>query len=548
MFRNAVTRFSFIAIMLFALALILAVNRWWEHDLPEEPFLRVARLRQANLYERAESIFVNLVAEDPASIDISYRYINNHFDVGRAERRSRDAAHPAGNDQVESHFQQLAESADLADIGNYGLGLIRVLEQRFEEAFDYYALVRNRRLKYLNNSVGYLYLKQRMIEGAEAYCRKEIDVQGNIEGAVSNLVNIYSEQSNWSGLGSLLESPVTRHHVNPAAARTFHFRAGNPLTYLSLCFIVPLSKIQIAPALVALFIGAMWFVYFRRVDVFEHEPVVLAIVVLVLGGLSALLSALVSDTVALLYPIGLNGNVLNDLCYSIIHIGFVEELVKLIPVVLIVMVSRQVNEPMDMVYYGSLSALGFATLENSLYFTGYGLGIAFVRFLFSTVIHMVMTSIICYRWAKARFIRRGSTVLAIAAGFLVAAVIHGLFDYFIIGPLNVLSILSLVMVMVLAGVYARMITNALNFSPFFDAELATAKTLHNFNLLLSTSAVLFIIIYLYNNFYYSTEIANRRILELIGTNVISVIVVFGALGAFRVRQGILTPIFRFKRT
>lgn len=542
MLRNAITRFSFIALTLFALAAILAVNRWWRHELPEEPFQRIARFRQANLYERAEDILLELLAQDPAGIDLNYRYINNHFDIGRGGRRPRD------DKRIEGHFQGLTENDSSRDIGYYGLGLMRVLEQRFEEAARCYALVRNRSQKYLNNSIGYLYLSRQMFGSAEAYCRKEIDAEGNVLGAVTNLTKIYLEQSNWAGIRTLLESPATRRLVNLQAERTFHFRAGKAIKYLSLCFIVPISKIQFTAALVALLISAMWFVYFRRIDVFEHEPLALAIVVLVLGGLSALFSALVSDALTLLYPIGLNGNVLNDLSFSIIHIGFVEESVKLIPVVLIVLLSRQVNEPMDMIYYGSLSALGFATLENSLYFSGYGLGIVFIRFLFSTVIHMVMTSIICYRWAKARFIRRGSTVLAVAAGFLVAAVIHGLFDYFIIGPLNVLSILSLVMVMVLAGVYARMITNALNFSPFFDAELATAKTLHNFNLLLSTSAVLFIIIYLYNNFYYSTEIANRKILELIGTNVVSVIVVFGALGAFRVRQGILTPIFRFKRT
>jgi hypothetical protein len=171
-----------------------------------------------------------------------------------------------------------------------------------------------------------------------------------------------------------------------------------------------------------------------------------------------------------------------------------------------------------------------------MYFTGFGIGIAFTRFLFSTVIHMAMTSIICYQWARARFIDLRNPVLGIIKGFLIASVLHGLFDYFIIGPFKALSVLSLFLVLALAVIYGRMITNLLNCSPFFDARLSTSRALHNFSLLFSTAAVLFIITYLYNNFHFSTGIANRKIVEVFSSTVVSVAVVFGALGAFTLHQ------------
>lgn len=76
--------------------------------------------------------------------------------------------------------------------------------------------------------------------------------------------------------------------------------------------------------------------------------------------------------------------------------------------------------------YGSLSALGFATLENAHYFGRLGLGIVFWRFLLSTVLHMALTSIPCYAWAYAAHVRRrGSALLPVLGGLAAAALLHG---------------------------------------------------------------------------------------------------------------------------
>jgi hypothetical protein len=192
----------------------------------------------------------------------------------------------------------------------------------------------------------------------------------------------------------------------------------------------------------------------------------------------------------------------------------VEEVVKFLPVLVILNMMHRVSEPFDLVVYGSCSALGFATLENALYFSRYGLEIAFFRFFFSTLMHLSMTSIICYTWAKARFIFHENNMLALLRGLLVAATIHGLFDFFVLNPTSGQYALGMAIAFVMAREYYRMLRNLLNFSPFFNEDLASSRGLKNNQLLLSAGLILLLIAFLYSNFEFSTEIARSRTLHI----------------------------------
>jgi hypothetical protein len=200
-----------------------------------------------------------------------------------------------------------------------------------------------------------------------------------------------------------------------------------------------------------------------------------------------------------------------QLANSILHIGVVEEVAKILPVLAVVLFTRRAREPFDLVVFGSLSALGFATIENALYFTYEGLGLVAPRFLYSSVMHISMTSIACYFWARARYIRPSNQALALLAGLLLAAVVHGLFDFFLmLGALSRMTALSLALTVVLAREYHRMLRNTLNFSPHFSELLASSCRLKNFELFFSATLVSLTIVYLYYNFDFSTDIANQQ--------------------------------------
>ena len=115
----------------------------------------------------------------------------------------------------------------------------------------------------------------------------------------------------------------------------------------------------------------MWMIFFWRIDIFEREPVAHGLLVFALGVAATNLVFPLHGLFDLLDP---RPDALEDAMFAIFHVGVIEEIVKFVPVLLFIGLSRQANEPVDFVIYGSLSALGFATLENVGYFGRYSCG------------------------------------------------------------------------------------------------------------------------------------------------------------------------------
>lgn len=120
------------------------------------------------------------------------------------------------------------------------------------------------------------------------------------------------------------------------------------------------------------------------------------------------------------------------LIYAVFAIGLIEETVKFIPFWLIGIRHHHFDEPIDGIIYASFVALGFASYENLYYLpwmTGWE---ALGRSVASPVVHIMFASIWGYACGRAQA-RGGSVALAGLAGVAVAAVVHGLYDFFTIG-------------------------------------------------------------------------------------------------------------------
>ena len=526
--------------LLAAVLLVVGINLFARASLPDDPREQIERLREADLYYRAEAIYERLLAEAPLDLDLNYDYIQNHFDIESDSASSRD------DEAIWQRYVGLTAQAGAEDVGLYCLGLLRSLDGDYSGALQHYEQVQNRDQKYLNNSIGYVLVRLGREDEAERHFRREIALDGNVGGAVSNLSRLYVNRGAMEDLKALADDERTARYMSLGTLRWLALRSGDALPYLRLTFVLPLRNIRVDAALVSLFICAMWFIFLWRIDLFEQEPLPVALAALALGALSAPFSSILSDLLEIVLPMQLNGGLLNDLVYSILHIGLIEEIAKFIPALLIVHGTRQVNEPLDMVVYGALAALGFATLENSLYFTGYGLGIVFVRFLISTVLHMSLTAYICYAWAKARYIAPRTAAGPVLMALVFATVAHGLFDYFLIGPLEGVSIFSILILAFMAMALGRMITNTLNFSPHFSPNLSASGRLRNYGLLVATSVALVSIAYVYDNFRLSTELANLKLLQTAMSTWVSAAIVFGALGEIGLKEGSLASLWKSK--
>ena len=118
--------------------------------------------------------------------------------------------------------------------------------------------------------------------------------------------------------------------------------------------------------------------------------------------------------------------------YAILVIGPIEELAKLIPFLLVVIHFKEFDEPIDGIIYASFIALGFGAVEN-LYHLRFLTGLeVWGRAFAGPLLHIVFASIWGYYVGRA-FLCGRPLLPVIAASLAVTAVIHGIYDFVVIG-------------------------------------------------------------------------------------------------------------------
>lgn len=183
----------------------------------------------------------------------------------------------------------------------------------------------------------------------------------------------------------------------------------------------------IGPALV-------WIVYFYYKDRFQPEPWRNLGLTYLLGLISAFccihffkllpLLGIPEDPSALMetrdWPF---------LIYSIGITGIIEESFKFLPFFFVVLRLKEFDEKVDGIVYASVIALGFASYENARYLAymeGFEL---FGRAIASPLTHTIFSSIWGYTSGVAHMERR-SIPIASLKGLALAAVVHGIFNFF----------------------------------------------------------------------------------------------------------------------
>lgn len=131
------------------------------------------------------------------------------------------------------------------------------------------------------------------------------------------------------------------------------------------------------------------------------------------------------------------------LAYSLLAIGPIEEIAKLIPFIVVVLRFDELDEPMDGIIYASFIGLGYAAMENWQYLEFLTTTEAVARGFASPLIHILFASIWGHWITQAHLAGRpiiGVTIASLA----IAAGLHGLYDFVVIAnPRNALPIAAL---------------------------------------------------------------------------------------------------------
>ena len=531
----------FLLLLFISVLIFLLSGSFLPGRPPEDLATRIVRLESAGQYAETLPLYVQRLQRDPLNIDLHYAYIQNYFKVYPKD------GHREEHRKLTGQYEAYAKNASTADIGYFGLGLIQALSGDDEQALSDFQNVKNRHLKYLNNALGDVYLNLNEKDRAVEYYKREIAGRGDLAQAVSELVRIYREQNQLEKIQILLADRQTASFVNFSDRRQLARQSGDWFAYLDLTFLKLIQQASLNAVLAAVLVGSVWFVFLRRIDVFHPQPLPILALMLLLGMSSAPGSLVLGDFAPKLLTFLPKGSWYRDLLGSVLYTGVIEELAKFLPVLLIASLVRPPKEPFDLMALGAASAVGFAIFENSLYFTRDGLGLVFTRFLYSSVMHLAMTAIVCYSWAKALAFQKRNRILQVSKGLLLAALVHGLFDHFLLTPDKRLSALSIFLVFVMISEYYRMIRNTLAFSPTFHSTAEISRRLTNFGLLSCATLGLLMIVFLYNRFTVSTAFARGALPPLILVSLPEMIILLGSLGKFELSQGEWAPFFNYKK-
>lgn len=117
--------------------------------------------------------------------------------------------------------------------------------------------------------------------------------------------------------------------------------------------------------------------------------------------------------------------------YAMLAIGPIEELAKLLPFVVVVVRFRAFDEPLDGIIYASFIGLGFAFAENLGYLDYLAPLEAAARGFASPVIHILFASIWAH-WITRAWLDKRPLLLPGLAGFLIATLLHGSYDFLVL--------------------------------------------------------------------------------------------------------------------
>lgn len=499
---------------------------------------------QSNQPELAEQTLFDILGNDTYNIDNHYNYINTHFNIPEKKRVGKSQYEYRNDEKILEYYDSLSKSTDtiLSDIGFYGKGLILTNLYNYPDAIAYYYIVKNKKQKYLNNSLGYVHQQVGAINRAKFYYNEEIANKGNISGAYSNLIQLHYYNNEIAELKHLLKNPEIRQYFSPRIERIVYFKTLQPLKYIVSFFKQLLTSINFWGFVAAFLIMASWVIFLRKLDIYEAEKWKYIVITVLSGMLFTFVTYPLTDINNQLLGFNLNGGLINDFFYCVFGIGAVEEFVKIIPLLLMLRFTKAINEPFDYILYASLSALGFAFVENLIYFEEHRLNIIHGRALTAVIAHMFDSSIIAYGLILNKYKTHRNPYLTFALFLLLASLAHGFYDFWLINETaNTFSILTILFLLSSLFVWNTLKNNALNHSDFFDKD----KQLDNeklYSYLLYCLVGVLLFEYIALSLKFSPSAANSELLASLTSGTYLILFISSSLSKYNLVKGQWAPI------
>lgn len=202
----------------------------------------------------------------------------------------------------------------------------------------------------------------------------------------------------------------------------------------------------------------IWLCYFLRKDVHpESNRMILKI--FFYGVLATLPAILIEKGIeSFLTNTFLKNFQLIQILYIFIGIAFVEEFLKYLVAKTNIVFNPELDEPIDVVLYLIIAALGFAALENVLYLLQCKAWeeifvITSFRFIGAIFLHALCSGTLGYFLALS-FYKPAKKIKLLTTGFFLATFLHGVFNYSIIkAEKNIIFIIIPIFVLIFLAIF-----------------------------------------------------------------------------------------------
>jgi RsiW-degrading membrane proteinase PrsW (M82 family) len=418
----ALKKFSLRVIVLSVFLIIIVNVLLSEHD-ENNPQKRIEAALASGNNAAATAEYRQLIQDDFFKVEYHRGYIASHF----SQPGRRSGLNSQGNRDIIEGYRRYAASTNpsMADIGYYGLGYFYSLREDYNRALENFKQVRNTQLPHLNNSLGSVYRRMGRLDLAKQHLDQEIELGGNVAGAYSNLAQLYYATKQYSELKDIAARPQARNSISTEIRRFLALGEGRYADYVR-----EASAFRGATTyglLGAALILCAWFVYLQQIDGFEPKRLRYSGIILAGGMIFSCFSVPLYDAFA--FGLHSNGTYQKNLLYYVFVVGLIEESLKVLPVLLVIGLTRAIDWPVDYIIDGSISALGFAFMENLLPGAEWRAGIISTRALGAVILHMTDTSLIMYGLFYNRYRVKKKPLQYFLLAFGAACALHGFYDF-----------------------------------------------------------------------------------------------------------------------
>lgn len=414
--------------------------------------------------------------------------------------------------EVLAYYRRLSYdfNPDLADLGMMGKGMCYFNLGLIEEAMSAFMSVKNKNLPYLNYILG-SYFKYESQAKSIDFLRQEVLLNPENKMVYNDLAYVFMRNEQPFVLKAFIKDPIVNQNVSYKAKRYANFKVNDYKSYAWAIFDRFLNGVNLMGFTAAFLILAVWFSYLIFIHRYLRKSWFLALLVLLLGMAFAFGTSILTDFNNYVLDFKLTGEFVNDFIYCVFGIGFVEEFVKLIPLILVIVFSKKLREPIDYIVFASISALGFAFVENLIYFDDSGLRTIQGRSLSASVTHMFNSSLVAYGIVIGKFAKKRNWLLYCFAFYCIASLFHGFYDFWLINKVartfGFITFIWLLMSMVL---WVSIINNCLNNS--YNRRVIWTYNPERLNtLLLVGLSSIFLLEYFIIGWKFSAEAANTEL-------------------------------------